>query len=231
MCGFKKDIGVDLFELDLFPSLYIGLLFTDGHDTDTAKFEKVKVQNSVELKYKFYKAMLKISSFWKGFSQSTKLDSRYTSEEERHSFWGIPAVQFCWLTEGTPSHHNYFVTWLWQKLMSQIVIHSDVKMSRYFLQVMWSHRDDITRSWRGVSPGRLSQELYLSNFGDHRPSRSEDNFNFTYSKKLITVRCYFAPLPLKKKCSIILIFSKKSFWFINSNGFPFLSELNIDNFY
>ena len=86
VCGFKKDIGVDLFELDLFPSLYIGLLFTDGHDTDTAKFEKVKVQDSVGLKYKFYKAMLKISSFWKGFSQSTKLDSRYTSEEERHSF-------------------------------------------------------------------------------------------------------------------------------------------------
>ena len=85
MHGFKKDIDVDLFELDLFPSLYIGPLFTDGHATDTAKFENVKVQNSVGLKYKFYKAMLKISSFWKGFSQSTKLDSRYTSEEERHS--------------------------------------------------------------------------------------------------------------------------------------------------
>ena len=38
-------------------------LFTDGHDKDTAKFEKAKVQNSVGLKYKFYKAMLKVSSF------------------------------------------------------------------------------------------------------------------------------------------------------------------------
>ena len=51
-------------------------MLTDGHDTDTAKFEKVKVQNSVGLKYKFYKAMLKISSFWRDFSWSTKLDSR-----------------------------------------------------------------------------------------------------------------------------------------------------------
>ena len=55
-------------------------LFTDRRDKDTAKFEKAKVQNSVGLKYKFYKAMLKVSSFWRGFSRSTKLDSRYTSE-------------------------------------------------------------------------------------------------------------------------------------------------------
>ena len=75
-----KKTDVDLFQLDLYPSLYIDLLFTDGHETDTVKFEKVKIQNSVGLKYKFYKAMLKVSSFWRGFSRSTKLDSRYTSE-------------------------------------------------------------------------------------------------------------------------------------------------------
>ena len=35
--------------------------------------------------------------------------------------------------------------------------------SRYFSKVAWLHRDDITSSWGGVSPSRLSQELYLSN--------------------------------------------------------------------
>ena len=44
--------------------------------------EKTKVQNSVRWKYKFYKAILEVSSFWRGFIWSTKLDSRYTSEEE-----------------------------------------------------------------------------------------------------------------------------------------------------
>ena len=61
--GFKKRIDVDLFQLDLYPSFYIDFLFTDGHDKNTAKFEKAKVQNSAGLKHKFYKAMLKVSSF------------------------------------------------------------------------------------------------------------------------------------------------------------------------
>ena len=87
-------------------------------DTDTVKFEKLKVQNSVGLKYKFYKAILKASSFWRGFSQSRKLDSRYTSEQEN--------------SRGTLSHHHYLVMWLWQILISQILIHSYVQMSRYF---------------------------------------------------------------------------------------------------
>ena len=34
--------------------------------TQTVKFEKVK--NSVGMKYKFYKAIMKVSSFWRGFS-------------------------------------------------------------------------------------------------------------------------------------------------------------------
>ena len=169
--NLKKNINVELFYLHLFPSHYIYFLFTDRHDTDTVKIEKVKVQNSVGLKYKFYKAILKISSFWRGFSQSRKFDSRYTSEEEN--------------SRGTLSHHHYLVMWLWQILISQILIHSYVQMSRYFSK---SH-DPIgmallTSSWRGVSPGLFSQELYLSNFGDHRPSWSEDNFNF--SKKIIS---------------------------------------------
>ena len=58
---------VDLFQLDLFPSHYIYFLFTNRHDTDTVKVQ-VKVQNSVGLKHKFYKAIMKVSSFWRGFS-------------------------------------------------------------------------------------------------------------------------------------------------------------------
>ena len=46
-------------------------------------------------------------------------------------------------------------------------------------KVTWPHCDDITSSWGGVSTGLLSQELYLANFVDDRPSRSEDYFNFT----------------------------------------------------
>ena len=102
-------------------------------DTDTVKFEKVKVQNSVGLKYKFYKAILKASSFWRGFSQSRKLDSRYTSEQEN--------------SRGTLSHHHYLVMWLWQILISQILIHSYVQMSRYF----WKSRDPIVMTL--LAPG------------------------------------------------------------------------------
>ena len=31
--------------LDLFPAFYTDFLFTDGYDTDNAKFEKLKLQN------------------------------------------------------------------------------------------------------------------------------------------------------------------------------------------
>ena len=87
-----KKTDNNLFYLDLFPSLCIDVLFTDGHDTDTVKFEKVKVHNSVRLKNKFYKAMLKVSSFWRGFSRSTKLDSWYTSEEENSRGTLLPII-------------------------------------------------------------------------------------------------------------------------------------------
>ena len=61
---------------------------------------------------------MKVSSFWRGVSQSRILDSRYTSEEEN--------------SRGTLSHHHYLVTWLWQILISQILIHSYVQMRRCF---------------------------------------------------------------------------------------------------
>ena len=76
----------------VFHSHYIDFWFTDGHGTDIVKFEKVKVQNSVRLKYKFYEAILKVSSLWRGFSWSTKLDSRYTSEAENNRGALLPII-------------------------------------------------------------------------------------------------------------------------------------------
>ena len=164
MYGFEKDRCWFVLTW-LVSSLYVDFLFTDGHDTDTAKFEKVKVQNNVRLKYKFYKAMLKY------------LHSGEASVGQQNWTVGIPLRKRT--AGGTPSHHHYLVTLLWQVLISQMLIHLDVQMNRYFSKVVWPNCDNITSSWGEVSPRLLSQELYLSKFGDHRPSRSEDNFNLT----------------------------------------------------
>ena len=65
---------------------------------------------------------MKASSFWTGFSWSTKSDNRYIScEVEEENSRG-----------STPFHHQYLVTWLWKILIYQILIYSDVQMSRYF---------------------------------------------------------------------------------------------------
>ena len=125
------------------------------------KFEKV--QNSVRLKYKFCKAMLKVRSFWRGFSWLTKLDSRYNSEEENS--WGhfFPSSLLCHVTLTNTYISN---------------THTLRCADEYVFFKTRVTCDDITSSWGRVSPGLLSQE-YLSNFGDHRPSISEDNFNVT----------------------------------------------------
>ena len=115
--GFeKRQIDVDLFLLELFPSHYIDFLFIDGHNTDTVKLEKVKVQNSVESKYKFYKKQC-----WR------YLRLGEASVGQQNWTAGIPLKR---RTAGsTPSHHFYFVMWLWQIPVSQILIHSDVQTS------------------------------------------------------------------------------------------------------
>ena len=149
----------------------------------------MKVQNSVRLKYKFYKAILKVFSFWRGFSQSSELDSRYTPEAEN--------------SRDTPSHHLiYLVMWLWKILISQILMDSDVQMSRYFSK---SHCPIVVML---QAPGEechldYSQELYLSNFGDYRSSRSEF---LIYKFKLLSflkrlynmssTTCIHDPLPI-----------------------------------
>ena len=54
------------------------------------------------------------------------------------------------------------------------------KFHMLFLWFLWyPWKFHILNPWGGVSSGVLSQELYLSNFGDHRPSRSGDYYNFT----------------------------------------------------
>ena len=51
------------------------------------------VENCVRLYFSpFYKVMLKISSFWRGFIQPTKLDSKYTSEEENSRWALLPII-------------------------------------------------------------------------------------------------------------------------------------------
>ena len=51
------------------------------------------VENCVRLYFSpFYKVMLKISSFWRGFIQPTKLDSKYTSEEENSRWPLLPII-------------------------------------------------------------------------------------------------------------------------------------------
>ena len=55
-------------------------------------------KNSVRLKYKLYKAKKTVSSFWRGFSWSTKLDSRYISREieEENSRGTLFAIITTW---------------------------------------------------------------------------------------------------------------------------------------
>ena len=70
----------------------------------------------------------------------------------------------------TPSPHHYFVKWLWQILISEILIQSDVQMSRYFLKIAWPHHDDMTCSLGGGGGGGVIWTslpiVVLSNFGD-----------------------------------------------------------------
>ena len=69
------------------------------------------------------------------------LHSGEASVDQKNWTAGIPLNK---RTAGcTPSHH-YFVTWFWQILIFQIIIHSDVQTSSYFCNVAWPHCDHIT---------------------------------------------------------------------------------------
>ena len=79
--------------LDLFPAFYTDFLFTDGYDTI---FEKLKLQNCARLKYKFFKALLKVSSFCERLHLVNKIGQQvYLWRREQQ--------------EGTPSHSHYFL--------------------------------------------------------------------------------------------------------------------------
>ena len=60
-----------------------------------------------------------------------------------HQNWTV-GIPFKKRTAGaTPSHDHYFVTWLSQILISEILIHPDVKMSWYFSKVASPYYDGI----------------------------------------------------------------------------------------
>ena len=157
--------------------------------------------------------MLKVSSFWRGFSWSTKLDSKYTSEEQKSKWHSFPLSLLCQ------------VTW-------QILIHSDVQMSRYFSKVLWPHHDDMNSSW---------EECYL----DFSPKICTYPTLVTIDAlevKIISILLYkkdtyFALLSLTivyflllshKKMFCVSLFSVKSqTFFINSNCFPFWKRCTV----
>lgn len=73
----------------------------------------------------------------------------------------------------------------------------DVQMCRWVI-IFQSHMTPsqiVTSSWGGVSPGRFSQKVCLSKFGEHRPFRHKDTFNFTLLN--FSVQHYSTHLPLK----------------------------------
>ena len=111
-----------------------------------------------------------------------------------HQNWTV-GIPFKKRTAGaTPSHDHYFVTWLSQILISEILIHSDVKMSWYFSKVASPYYDGI------LAPG---EECHL----DFSPKSCtyptlvtrdplELNINLVLLYKIIAAQRYFAPLPL-----------------------------------
>ena len=147
--------------------------------------------------------MLKVSLFRRGFSQSTKLDSRYTSEEENSRGHSFLSSLLCHVT-------------LRNTHISNTHILRCADEYRYFSKVTWLHCNNITSYWGWVSPGLFSQELCLSNLCDHRPSRTEDNFNFTFRyNNLPMLFCFFIISNSsflttgREKLLFILIFIKK----------------------
>ena len=159
---------------------------------------------------------MKASSFWRGFSWTTKSDNRYIScgVEEENS------------RGSTTFHHQYLVTWIWKILISQILIYSDVQMSRYFSKscdpvvIMLlapgeeCHLDSCPKSCTypslvTIDPPEVktfSILLYKNNC-----PMLFCTFTFDNSSFLTTVK--------KKNVLCILVFKK--FWFKNSNYFPF----------
>ena len=86
--------------------------------------EKAKVQNSVRWKYKFYKGILLYCNT-EGIFILERL--HLVNKIGQQIYLSIGEQE-----GGTPSHHHYLVSWLWQILISQILMPSYVQMNRYF---------------------------------------------------------------------------------------------------
>ena len=120
--------------------------------------------------------MLKVSSFWRGFSRSAKLDSRYTSEEENSMGTLLPIVTtlLCDFDKYLHLKHSY------------------TQMCRRVGIFQKSHNPIVMTL---LAPGKVCHKSCVNpTFGDHRSSQREDNFNFTLWK---ITNSHSAHLPLK----------------------------------
>ena len=126
----------------------------------------MKVQNSVGLKYKFYKAMLKISSFWRDFSWSTKLDSRYTSEEQNSRGLSFPSSLLCQVTLTN--------TYIWNTHALRCA--DEWVLFKNSMTPSWWHYLLLGGRGAGVIWTSLPIVVPIQLWW---PSRSENNFNFT----------------------------------------------------
>ena len=98
--GFEKNMGVDLFKADLFPSLYVDFLFTDSHDKDTARFEKIKVHRTVsDWNIGFIRQCWRYHHSGEA-SVGQQMDSRYTSAEQNNKGHSFSSSLLCHVTLG-----------------------------------------------------------------------------------------------------------------------------------
>ena len=111
------------------------------------------------------------------------LHSAEASVSHQNRTVGIPLKK---RTAGvTPSHAHYFVTWLWQILISEILIHSDVKMSWYFSKFASPYYDGI------LAPG---EECHLD-----------------FSPKSCTYPTLVTRDPLELNINLVLLYKNNSY--------------------
>ena len=150
--------------------------------------------------------MLKVSSFWRGFSWSTKLDKTYTSEE--------PSSLLCHVTlANTYLKYSYTQMCRWvgifQKSYDPIVMTLLVTGEECYLDFSsWSCTYPTLVSIEPLEVKIISIFLYKN---DNCPTLFWA-FIIDNSSFLTTVT---------QKCSMYPYFQQKSFWFMNSNCFPF----------
>ena len=120
--------------------------------------------------------MLKDSSFWRGFSQSTKLGRRYNSEEENSMGTLLPIITTLSCDFDKYLHLKHSYTQMYRRVGIFQKSHNPIVMIL-------------------LAPGKECHKSCVNPiFGDHRSSQREDNFNFTLWK---ITNAHSAHLPLK----------------------------------